>query len=134
MENVVLIVCPQGFAPLISERHTPPPPNASGAWCVSPFYSAFPGLLALRFELFVDLFDEVITRADWEGEENKRKSGKHDAGPMRQVLIYPMAIWISFLFPRERLLNYFQVTFMKHKATVAPWESCSSFQHYYDSL
>lgn len=24
MENVILIVCPQGFAPLISERHTSP--------------------------------------------------------------------------------------------------------------
>lgn len=68
------------------------------AWCVSLFYSVFPGFLALCFEVFVDLFDEVITPVDWECKENKRKSGKCDVGPMWQVLIYPMAICISFIF------------------------------------
>lgn len=34
-----------------------------------------------RFEVFVDLFDEVITPVDWEGGENKRKQGR-DGGAM----------------------------------------------------
>ena len=34
------------------------------------------------------------------------------------------------IFTLEFLLNYFKVAFMKRKATVAPWESPSSFQRY----
>lgn len=74
MENVVLIVCPPGFAPLISQRHTSPTRRGPAAFSRPP--------PALRFEVFVDLFREVITPADREGDENRRKSGERDAGPM----------------------------------------------------
>lgn len=71
MENVILIGCPQGFAPLTSKRHTSP--VRRGLMRFRGFYSVFPGLHAPEFEVFVDLFDEVITRRDWKGGGNKSK-------------------------------------------------------------
>lgn len=64
MENVILIGCPQGFAPLTSKRHTSP--MRRGLMHFPSFYSVFPGLRAPQFEDFVGLFDEVITGVDWE--------------------------------------------------------------------
>lgn len=61
------------------------------------FYSVFPGLRVPGFEVFLDLFDEVITRVDREGGENESKQGKDGGATVRQVLIYPMAICVSFL-------------------------------------
>lgn len=46
------------------------------------FYSVFPGLRVPGFEVFVDLFNEVITRVDWEGGENKSKQGKDGGATM----------------------------------------------------
>lgn len=62
MENVILIGCPQGFAPLTSKRHTSL--MRRGLMHFLSFYSVFPGLRAPGFEVFVDLFDVVITRRD----------------------------------------------------------------------
>lgn len=62
MENVILIGCPQGFAPLTSKRHTSP--MRPGLTHFLSFYSVFPGLRAPGFEVFVDLFDVVITQRD----------------------------------------------------------------------
>lgn len=80
MENVILIGCPQGFAPLTSKRHMSP--MRRGLMRFLSFYSVFPGLRAPGFEVSVDLFDEIITRVDWEGGENKSKPGKYGGATM----------------------------------------------------
>lgn len=77
MENVILIVCPQGFAPLTSKRHMSH--ICWVWWYVSPLLLLFFFILFCApppthfhksyFRGFVDsLFDEVITLLDWEGK------------------------------------------------------------------
>lgn len=67
MENVILIVCPQGFAPLTSQRHTT---QMSGVMICFSFYLFFIFFCFLHFHIsyfsgFADgLFDEVITPVD----------------------------------------------------------------------
>lgn len=80
MENVILIGCPQAFAPLTSKRHTSPM-----LWGLMPFlsfYYVFPVPCAPGFKVFVDLFDEVITRVDWEGREKNSRLGKDGSATM----------------------------------------------------
>lgn len=72
-ENVILIGCPQGFAPLTSKRHMSS--MGRGLMRFLTFLSVFPGPSMPRFEVFVDFFDEVITGLDWEGGENSEQAG-----------------------------------------------------------
>lgn len=112
MENVILIVCPQGFAPLTSQRHTT---QMLGVMICFSFYLFFIFFCFLHFHIsyfsgFADgLFDEVIMPVDWEGkvtfwelrkiiESCVTTTVQYDIGLMWQVLIYPMAICFSSLF------------------------------------
>lgn len=75
MENVILIVCPQGFAPLTSKRHTYAGCDDMFLFVLVLFFSSTTALPQILFfgglwvgggaQLFVEsLFDEVITSVD----------------------------------------------------------------------